>query len=454
MKDVDTEIEEVFSHFNELPFLFIGSGMPIRYCSLESWETLLRYFAELSMPGNSLAFEFYRNEVKTGNDKTFFPAIASRIELDFNRIWLKEPAYAKERDLYADLVKSNISPFKIAIANHVTTRYKRSSDPHLLNELSCLKNAAKRSTAGVITTTYHRLAEDLFEEYQVFVGQEELLFSATQGVAEIYKIHGCCQHPASIVISQNDYETFEARNAYLAAKLLTIFIEHPIVFMGYSLTDPNIIAILKEIVGCLSQENLSKLQRRMVFIEYSEKTLSRSDVRGYSLSFEESGRTLEMTRIILYDYLPLYRTLLSKRYQYSPKLLRQLKRDLYQLVATNKPVDSFHIIDIENDADLDKVSVLAGVGVSGQLGDTASIGHNIPEAEDLYRDIIFDDGGFDIKTLIESAFITLLKGHSKSLPIHKYLQAYRRNFKNEPPVSLTAQAPKNFAEYFSKDLKK
>ncbi|MGO9789150.1 MAG: SIR2 family NAD-dependent protein deacylase [Solirubrobacteraceae bacterium] len=102
---------------------------------------------------------------------------------------------------------------------------------------------------GVITTNFDPLLEMLFPQFRVFVGQEELLFEDLMSVGEIYKIQGSHEEPDSLVLTKEDYERFGRENPVLAAKLMTVFVEHPVVFLGYSLSDPNVAAILQAIVG-------------------------------------------------------------------------------------------------------------------------------------------------------------------------------------------------------------
>lgn len=66
-------------------------------------------------------------------------------------------------------------------------------------------------------------------------------------IGEIFKIHGCISDPLSIVINEADYQRFNEDHKYLSAKLLTYFVEHPLIFIGYRAEDPNIKEILYDV---------------------------------------------------------------------------------------------------------------------------------------------------------------------------------------------------------------
>ncbi|GAA5496431.1 hypothetical protein Rhal01_02614 [Rubritalea halochordaticola] len=436
--------DETFSTLKHLPFLFVGAGMSRRYMGTPGWTDLLRLYANIIHPGNDLALETF----KETTDDEDWPAITSRIEKEFNQLWLTHEDFSAARKKHATAIKSGTSPFKLEVARYFASAKPLNQDKHLIDELATLSNVAKRSVAGLITTNYDSLLEGVFKDYDVFIGQEQLLFSNTQGVAEIYKIHGCCSDPNSIIINGKDYEAFNNRNAYLAAKLLTVFVEHPIIFLGYSISDPNIKSILEAITSCLSQENLELLRKRLIFVEYSFEPLDSPEISGFSINFGK-GTSIEMTRIKLNNFLPLYSSLLSQKFQYNPKLLRQLKRDIYKLVTTNEPIDRFAIIDIEDDARIDQYEVLAGVGVTGK-GDN---GHHTPKASELFEDIVFDNHTFHIESLVEKALTPLIKGHSNSLPLHKYIREYSDNGKRTAPSSVTRYAKHSLDEFLSETLK-
>jgi hypothetical protein len=185
-------------------------------------------------------------------------------------------------------------------------------------EIKLLEKVGDRSIIGVITTNYDNVIENIFSNYKYtcYVGQEELLFSSFTGVGEIFKIHGSCTEPQSIVINEKDYENFNEKNAYLVAKLLTIFIEHPIVFIGYRIEDPNIREILTSIAKCLSKERLQELKNRFIFIDWNN-TSKPDSISTYECGDLGAGKSLTMVRISINDFSILYEALLQNKVTYN-----------------------------------------------------------------------------------------------------------------------------------------
>ena len=124
-------------------------------------------------------------------------------------------------------------------------------------EISKLKSLSKKNLSGVITTNYDLFFEDTFSDYKPFVGQDNLCFSAIQGIAEIYKIHGSVNEPESLVINDSDYRIFREKGKYLASKLLTIFMDIQLFLLVIPLEIP-ISEIFWQIFQYVSQKANSK----------------------------------------------------------------------------------------------------------------------------------------------------------------------------------------------------
>ena len=429
---------------DHLPMLFVGSGMSIRYLGLENWKELLRRFARL-VNDNEYAYEMYEQQAKGLECKEgLLPKIAELIERDFNQIWFKDERFKGWREQSADEIGRSVSPFKIEIARYMRDR-SRQYHPDYATEIELFQKLEMRSIGGVLTTNYDTFIEDHFPSYTKYIGQEELLFSALHGISEIYKIHGCCTKPESIVINEADYTDFSGKNAYLAAKILTIFLEHPIVFIGYSITDTNIENILKSIVKCLSSENLDKIKERLMFVVRA-RGAETEEVSTYSKSFE-GGKSIEMTRIRLRSYEPLYQALLENQAKYNAPMLRRLKQDIYELVLTNKPTGKMRVINLEDDK-LEDVEVVVGVGVLADFGQKGYAGIT---ADELYADVVLDNRDFDEESIIWKTLPTILPHNSNVLPIYKYLSRY----KGELPERVKAANNKqNFDDLLSNTIKK
>lgn len=421
-------LKEIFRSFNSLPYLFIGSGISRRYLELEDWKGLLEKFIH-KINSDDLAFERYYNDAKISlkkmnvdDESLILPMVASLLESDFDQKWFKDESFSENRKRYINEVKAGISPFRLEIAEYI----KSNSNLDGINEIhkreiDLLHDIADKSINGIITTNYDLLIQNLLKDkdYDTYIGQKNLMFSSVNGIREIYKIHGCCDDPSSIMITYEDYIKYRKRNAYIAAKLLTIFVEHPIIFLGYNIGDNNIINILESIVDCLDEDNIDQLKNRLFFVQ-------RSKIEGHINvvdHVQQFGKiSIPMKKVEINDFSLLYEAILETKAKYNPRLLKMLKNDIYDLVVTNKANGKLIATTNIDDKDLSKVDVVIGVGLKN-LARNGIVGIS---TIDIFKDIIYDK--FDWLTIPEfkSEFInkTLpneLARSSGSLPVFKYI---------------------------------
>lgn len=278
-------------------------------------------------------------------------------------------------------------PIGIQTIRHVDFLVQRGKTTYLEDtyeeEINVLSEIAKNSISGIITTNYDSFLEDHFSGFTRYVGQNQLIFSAIQGIAEIYKIHGSVDNPDSIIINEQDYIKFDNKSAYLAAKLMTIFMEYPIIFMGYSISDTNIIKIIRSIVQCLDDEQLKRLEDRFIFVEYKSNMLN-ADVSSYTIMIDE--RQLTMKKIQLEDYLLLYNALKGKKAKLPVRLLRRFKQELYNYTITNIPTSNLRVAAIDDTRVADEEFVMA----IGKVSDLGLKGLSGIDSNEWYRNIILN----------------------------------------------------------------
>ena len=433
------KIKDILNIHDTLPILFVGAGLSRRYLGLENWEGLLRYLAQ-RISDNEFGFEMYNSMAESSTIQVgLYQKIAELIGNDFSKKWFIDDKFKEVREEYRDDIKNKVSPIKIEIAKYIKDNSLNFVEDQK-SELELLKKVGKKSIAGVITTNYDLLLENILLGYKTYIGQEELIFSQLQGVGEIYKIHGCCTNPSSIVINEEDYKEFDDKNAYLASKILTLFLEHPIVFMGYSIEDENIRNILKSIVRCLSKE---KLKKRLIFIECSSN--DESEISSHTLSFDD-GKVIEMTKIKLNRFEALYEAMLENKAKYSAPILRKLKQDIYELVLTNEATEKMKVVGLTEDDKLEDIEVVLGVGILSELGKK---GYETFSAEEIYNDIVFNHKDINPQMIVETSLPNLLKQHSKSIPIYKYI----KEFNGVLPSIVSQSIKTEFDDFLNKTLK-
>lgn len=419
-------IHDVVSRFNTVPFVFVGSGLSRRYLNTPDWKGLLEHFARL-ISDDPFVFNAY---ISRANAEGFtdgqLPKVAELIQRDFDKKWFETPDMRSQDECVLRAVKEGVSPFKAEVAKYF--RGFSTPDEKYQAEIEKLKELSVRNLAGVITTNYDNFLENQFDGYARYIGQTELIFSPIQGIAEIYKIHGSIEDPGSLIINQTDYAEFSAKSKYLASKLMTIFMEYPIIFIGYSLSDNNVISIINSIVDCLDETQLNKLQDRFVFVEY-DGSVTKPEVSTHTIMVH--NKPLAMRRVVLSDFMPLYAAMEGVRSKLPVRILRRFKEDLYNFTITSTPTANLRVASIEDIRIADEDLVLA-IGKANELGlrGLSGIDH-----DEWYRNIVTEELDFSADDLLEHAFKKLLSQNSSRLPVHKYLSEATRSFPEADAVA-------------------
>jgi hypothetical protein len=147
---------------------------------------------------------------------------------------------------------------KIEVARFVRDRdAAEPRDPALRAELVALRDAV---IDGAITTSWDSLLERTFPDFQVYVGQDAAIRADLMGVGELYKIHGSATDPNSLVLTRRDFDKFHARSPYFAVKALGAFTGHPVVFLGSSPTDNDVVALMSSIAACLADQSHAQFE--------------------------------------------------------------------------------------------------------------------------------------------------------------------------------------------------
>lgn len=398
-------LSEHFNKFSASPFLFVGSGMSRRYMGAENWEELFKRFCEL------IGENYTKIRSQADGDLTKIASVLSR---SYSESWWDSEIKGDKDERYADHLLKSDSPLKIEISDYLKGLHENVKEEYR-DEIEFLKSS---KIDGVITTNWDLFLEPIFSEFSVFIGQDGLFASRNYGIAEIYKIHGSCKDPNSLILTHDDYEKFRKKNPYLSSKLLTIFLEHPIIFLGYSLTDPHILEILEEIVECIPENKIDALKENIIFVEWdselSEPTFAESIIL----------KTLPVKLIRANSYRDIFEVLSEVKRRIPAHIFRQIKDELYELVITNDPKGKLYVKEADELRALDgQQEFVVGYGAISKIKkseEMAKQGLIGLSREDIVRDVIFDNGGYDSSSVVFEVFPNLIKGQA-NIPIFKYL---------------------------------
>jgi hypothetical protein len=344
---VKRKLEEIL-HSQTGPYLFVGAGISRRYAGLPDWSGLLREFAKYA----NRPYDYY-----VARSESDLAVAAGIIADDFFDVWWNDPRFQGSVSCYQESIKDKSTPLKIEIAKYISDKTNNlPNQPELREEFEAFR---KVNIDAIITTNYDDLLSQIFPEFRVFIGQDELLFANPQGLAEIYQIHGAVRSPSSLILTDKDYTDFNERNSYLAAKLITVFMEHPVIFLGYSLSDPNVTQILESIIHGIRPESVDRLRSRLIFVEWKP---------GESASIVDTvatfgGVSLPITRVTADSFTWIYEALSNRARALPARTLRLLKEQVFNLIQTNDPQGQLvQVADLDRSTSADDLDIVFGVG--------------------------------------------------------------------------------------------
>ena len=391
-------------------FLFIGSGFSRRYLGLEDWEGLLTRFCNTGKP-----FTYYKSSADGNLAKA-----AELLAYDFHNIWWENDIYSENREIYKSFIEDKTSALRIEIS-HYLKNLNVNLNKEYQNEIESLKTL---NIDGIITTNWDTFLEQLYPDYEVYIGQQGLLFSNPQEIGEIYKIHGSATIPNSLVLTEHDYKKFDDKNAYLASKLITIFMEHPIIFIGYSLNDENIRSLLASIVRCVdNNHNLDKLRKNLIFVNRLKDgeldSISESNIVFDNIS-------LPITLIKTNDFSLVYNAIKSMKRKLPARVLRHFKEQFYEFVYTSEPTEHILVSGIENIKDYKDIDFVVGVGVKQIFSEQ---GYSEIKVHDLIDYLLLENRNFNAEKILDTVLVNLSKGSNQYVPIYYYL--HKNNIETE-----------------------
>lgn len=408
---------------NRLPILFVGSGISKRYLyKYPDWNGLLEMAFRKY---NSDIFQLRKHKdslIRKGlSDFEINTKLATIIEDEFNAAFFDRKIKLNiGNSKNPNWVRKGISPFKMYLASYFkkAVLYNRED---LRLELEKFRQL-KTKISAVITTNYDLFLEkEIFpNDYAVFVRQSDLFGSDVYNIAEIYKIHGSATDANSIVITEADYKAFNDSRKLIIAKMLTLFSESPIVFLGYSFTDENIQSIIVDFLSCLSDNQLENIRDHFIFVSYKKHESDLIEIHRTVTT--ASGDDIPITEISTDNFGLVYEILNRITPAISPAKVRETKRVIKSIVdasITSAQAESV-IVGIDDLSQVDLSSKPLAIAIGYKENILNKFGYGLFEDDLIFEDILYDNKNFDSDSMCIDRFKSI--PYTRLLPVFKYVK--------------------------------
>lgn len=335
--------------FSKNYFLWIGSGFSYNF-GFGSWEDVL----------NAISTEIsYPLELNVSN-----PLKAAELLCSFACSHLDMDEYK-----FNSLVAKCLLDSKKECKDPDWTRRFRAFSPNM-----------------VVTTNWDNQLEKIYDGLVNVVVRKDKSPQVSNSGRNLFKIHGDAGRPASIVVTQSQYFSFQREDTYLNRKIYTLFSEASPVFLGYSLTDPNISFLYDEVYAHMGEEKPPAYM--IVHPSVSDRVLEESKLlfsnKNIHIIKADIGEFLED----LSEEYKLYKKT-TRRFldEYRNIILRLQK--VFDSVNANKEVKESEVLEIFSSKDSRHQAICAFVEILSNQSLYAEFGGHLlaPENRMPYRSI-------------------------------------------------------------------
>lgn len=387
------EIEEFVSKYENYPILFVGAGFSKRYLkNTFKWEELLKK-CMFDLCGNNEKFLDLKSNCII-NGTVDFALLSTKVDEFFNNALIenRNGKFKCINDEYYKLADENIfvSRFKIYIKQLLENNELISSK---VDEIKALKDCSK-NIATFITTNYDSFIEDNLS-FQPVIGND-VFFCNSYGM--VYKIHGSLDLPESILITKEDYDIFKNKYELLQAQLISMFINNPIIFIGYSMNDDNIKSVLNTIFKYIDpySEISKKIRNNFLLVDYC-KGCMQVDIVEHDIVLSQNN-VIRINKVKTDNFIRIFRALNDIHLPISTMDIRKVQNIVREIVQTNGA------IKVEVDTDLDSLDNHSKVLY---LGNKKTIVYTYRNPVDFIRNY------FDILETKDKSFVEIINNFGK-----------------------------------------
>ncbi len=250
-------------------------------------------------------------------------------------------------------------------------------------------------------------------------------------VSELYKIHGSINDASTIIITKDDYAQFNKSRKLFIAKMLTLFTESPIIFLGYSFTDENIRQIVVDFLNCLTPEQLNTISDNFIFITYKKGEKNLEEIKRTIIT--EKGENIPITEIATDNFLKVYQTINQLVPGMTPKNIRDtqrlVKRIVNNTIISGDPSNVIFGID-EIPDDISDKNIAIAIGNKEDI--INQYGYSVVKDEEILEDIIFNNKKFDAKNMCKERFKSLYL--NRLMPVYKYIKKSKIDISEVPKL--------------------